>query len=146
MLQMKTKTFWALACLVGSALVAACGGGGGTGGSGSGSGGSTSSSTGGGGMVNGCDPSTTMLTTGDATITFPTTAAPAQYSPNCVKIKAGSKVTWNGDFSMHPLTGSAPIMDTMTGMSASFTFPTAGTFAFNCQFHPSIMLGAVIVE
>jgi plastocyanin len=138
---MMKKTMFAVACLAGAAVVAACGGGG-TGGSGSGSGGST----GAGGMVNGCDPGATMLTTGDATITFPTTAAPMQYSPACVKIKAGSKVTWNGDFSMHPLTGSAPIMDTMSGMSASFTFPTAGTFAFNCQFHATIMLGAVIVE
>jgi plastocyanin len=140
------RTLFAVACVAGVAFAAACGGGGGTGGSGSGNGGAKGTSTGSGGMVNGCDPGTTMLTTGDATITFPTTAAPMQYSPNCVKIKAGSKVTWNGDFTMHPLTGTSPIMDTMIGMSASFTFPSAGTFAFNCQFHPTIMLGAVIVE
>jgi plastocyanin len=120
-------------CFVGVGFLAACGGGSGTGGS---------------AAVNGCDPSTTMLTTGDATITFPTSAAPQQYMPNCVKIKTGSVVTWNGDFSMHPLApdGSGPIMAIGTTMSADFTFPTAGTFGFHCKFHPSIMNGAIFVE
>ena len=37
--------------------------------------------------------------------------------------------------------------DTATGMSASFTFPTAGTFGFFCEFHfGSGMKGAVFVE
>jgi plastocyanin len=150
--------------MLGAAGVTACGAGGGSGGSTA----TTSSSTGehgptssaatsstsgasssSGGLVNGCDPNATTLTTGNATMSFPTTAAPMQYAPNCVKIKAGSMVTWNGDFSMHPLapegTGN-PIMATSTGMTASFTFTTAGTYGFHCMFHPTVMNGAIIVQ
>jgi plastocyanin len=114
--------------------------------------GSTSSSSSSGtssGTVNGCDPTATTATAGNATITFPTGAAPGQYSPACVRIKAGSMVTWNGAFNYHPLTPDdavSPIVYTTTGTTATFTFPSAGAFAYHCDIHPSAMQGAVFVD
>jgi plastocyanin len=102
-----------------------------------------------GGMVNGCDPAATTETTGDATITFTTGTAPMQYAPACVKIKAGSKVTWNGAFNFHPLTpddATSPIVYQNTGTTATFTFPSTGAFGYHCDVHPSAMLGAVFVD
>ena len=101
--------------------------------------------------VNGCDPATAEDHTADSnvTITFPTGAAPAQYSPACIKISANATVTFSGGFSHHPLqpdgTGN-PITATNTGTSAQFTFANAGSYGFHCQFHPSVMLGAVYVQ
>ncbi|HEY1954319.1 MAG TPA: plastocyanin/azurin family copper-binding protein [Polyangiaceae bacterium] len=99
--------------------------------------------------VNGCTTFTDM-TTGTATITGPTGVAPAQYAPNCVHVKVGQSVTWNSDFGNHPLAPSGgdtptPIVATATGTTVSYTFSSAGTFGFHCNFHPTIMFGAVQV-
>jgi plastocyanin len=110
---------------------------------------STTTGTGGAsGVVNGCDPSSTTVSAGDVSISFPTTAAPAQYAPACVKVHEGSMVTWTGSFADHPLTPDGtgnPIMSTSTGTTVSFTFSAAGSFGFHCAAHPSSMLGAVFV-
>lgn len=99
-------------------------------------------------IVNGC---TTFsdLTAGGGTINFPTQAAPAQYQPNCARIKAGQTLTWSGSFTSHPLTPSggdspSPIQATATGANKSFTFPNTGTFGFACGIHAS-MSGAIEV-
>ena len=58
----------------------------------------------------------------------------AQLAKACARIKAGTTVTFMGDFSFHPLAGgdpgtvgmpdtSSPITVTTTGMSKSFTLP-----------------------
>jgi plastocyanin len=56
-----------------------------------------------------------------------------------VTIKAGQSVTFAGAFDSHPLNpdcgSSNPIQGTTTGTSASFTFPAAGTYGFNCNIH-----------
>src|SRR5262245_35991043 len=64
---------------------------------------SASASSGGGATVNGCDAATAMdMTTQTAvTIAFPSTA----YNPKCVRVKTGTTVTWQGDFTIHPLVG-----------------------------------------
>ncbi|HSQ61685.1 MAG TPA: plastocyanin/azurin family copper-binding protein, partial [Polyangiaceae bacterium] len=98
--------------------------------------------------VNGC-VNFTDFTADGGTITFPTGAAPAQYSPNCVAIKVHQSVTWTGSFTSHPLVpkgGSTPtpITATSTGTTATFTFDNAGTYGYGCQIHPS-MQGAVEV-
>ena len=101
-------------------------------------------------VVNGCSAFTDM-TAGGATIDGPGNAVPAQYSPNCVHIKAGQSVTWNVDLSAHPLGASggttpSPIQTTASGTSVTVTFPGAGTFGFHCLAHPTIMFGAVFVS
>jgi plastocyanin len=134
------------------------GGSSGTGGSSSGTGGSTGST-----MINGCDSATAEDHTSDTNVdvTFPNTQSEQDaptYKPACVKIKAGSTVTFKGDFTAHPLTGgehkglmaeedtSSPIKNG-TGMSTTITFSTAGTFPYYCGYHYlANMEGAVFVE
>ena len=105
--------------------------------------------------VNGCGP--TEFAASDHTaasdpraITFATTPSPVQFSPSCMRIKAGQTVTWSGDFSDHPFepmpaVPDDPIMDVTSGTTTSVTFPAAGTFGFDCAMHPSIMHGAIEV-
>lgn len=136
---------FSLAAFVGLALLAteACTSSSGSGGAGGGTGGGGAAAT-----LNGCDEATTTVSPGDVGISFPMTAAPAQYSPACVKIHKGAKVTWNGAFSSHPLTPEGtgnPIFATSAGTTASFTFANEGAFGYHCSFHPTSMLGAVFV-
>jgi plastocyanin len=89
-----------------------------------------------------CSVESSYTTTG-TTVTFPAAALDFNYSPKCLKVTAGSSVTFSGDFAAHPLDPSEtrgtmtgnPIMLTNTGTSSSFTFPTAGFYAYYCQFH-----------
>jgi len=99
--------------------------------------------------VNGCT-SYADMTAGGATIDGPMDFNPAQFSPNCVQIKAGQSVTWNVDFAAHPLAASggdspSPIATTSSGTTVTFTFPNAGAFGYHCLAHPTIMFGAVDV-
>jgi plastocyanin len=90
---------------------------------------------------------------GGADISFPTTAAPAQYVNHCVKAKVGSNITFAGSFASHPLVPAGG--DTPTpipsqsadadGGAVSFAVPNKGTYGFQCGFHPSIMFGAIQV-
>jgi plastocyanin len=81
------------------------------------------------------------------------------YNPTCLKVPAGTTVTFLGDFGNHPLAPSAargtltgnPIVVTSAGSTASFTFPAAGFWAFYCMVHGSdpdgdLMSGVVWVE
>ena len=103
--------------------------------------------------VNGCTVFTdfTAADAGQATITGPGPAAlPAQYAPNCIKIKVGKSVTWNSGFVSHPLGPSggdtpSPIVSTGTGTTVTFAFPNAGTYGYACGFHSLSMFGAVQV-
>ena len=102
--------------------------------------------------INGCTTFTDMTADGGV-ITGPSGAAPSQYSPNCVQIKVGQSVTWNSDFTNHPLVPTSgvgtqpnPITATSTGTTVTITFPAAGTFAYNCGIHNTTMLGAVEVK
>jgi plastocyanin len=117
---------------------------------------STGTGTGGSGSVNNCTEATAEDHTTDSTVTITFDNGNLTYKPACIKIKTGTMVTWSGDFSSHPLTPGingvedttgTPIMATMTGMSASFTFPNAGTFPYYCAVHFSFgMEGAVFVQ
>jgi plastocyanin len=106
----------------------------------------------GGGGPTGPDPSfmavapcstEAMYTTTGTTVAFPAGPTDFNYSPKCLKVTAGSSVTFSGDFAAHPLdpselrgtTAGNPIMLTNTGTSSSFTFPSAGFYAYYCQFH-----------
>ncbi len=71
------------------------------------------------------------------------------YSPKCLKVSAGTSVTFAGDFFSHPLEPSAlrgtltgnPITSTSAvpdgGTTKTFAFPTPGFYAYFCQFHDS---------
>lgn len=81
------------------------------------------------------------------------------YSPPCIKVAAGAQVSFNGDFTFHPLRGgtvvngvttldpNSPITSTDTGMAATFTMATVGDFGFYCNFHAIFgMAGAIFVQ
>ncbi|MBP9113299.1 MAG: hypothetical protein KBF88_10860 [Polyangiaceae bacterium] len=100
--------------------------------------------------LNGCTSATYLdKTASPATIKWDTTDG---IPPNtCIRIKAGSKVTWNGDLGIHPLklkdgTFPSPIPTTpiTTGTTKEITFPDVGIFGFVCENHSS-MVGAIHV-
>jgi plastocyanin len=121
-------------------------------------------STGGFMTVNGCTMGmyTDQSGSGTPTVDFPgTITGEYHYVPNCTHISPGQTVTFNGAFGSHPLnpgvapsvTGSDPsstpnpIILTNTGTTATFTFPTAGTYGMYCGFHQGFgMYGAIRVQ
>jgi plastocyanin len=86
-------------------------------------------------------------------ISFPANGAPAQYTNRCAKVKVGSTVTFAGSFTSHPLEPKdgdkpTPIPSQSTDTDAgaiSFKVTAKGTFGYQCNFHPSIMFGAIQV-
>jgi plastocyanin len=72
------------------------------------------------------------------------------FSPNPIRITAGSSVTWtNATAPTHTATSDTGAWTTGNiapgGTSAAVAFPTAGTFPYHCAIHPS-MTGTVIVS
>jgi plastocyanin len=117
-------------------------------------------------QLNGCDPTTaTDLTAMSAvSIDFGGTFGLA-YSPKCIKVSAGTKVTFNGSFSTHPLkagvvqsgaevpdaAGTTPLPTATTGLNtgttATFTMSSAGSFGYYCIPHGTFgMNGAIFVQ
>jgi plastocyanin len=74
----------------------------------------------------------------------------------CIRVSAGTVVTWDGNFTAHPLAGgispmtdeSSPITeegaDSGTG-SASVTFDSEGTYPYFCGIHINTMQGVIYV-
>src|SRR3989344_5298787 len=66
-----------------------------------------------------------------------------------LKIKSGDTIVWtNSDTAPHTVSGNngGPNSNTLNANQIySFTFTNAGTFNYQCNFHPS-MKGAIIVE
>jgi plastocyanin len=76
----------------------------------------------------------------------------APYVPNCMKIKVGQTVTWQGNLDRHPLMpreNSAepnPIPTSNPGdTTISATFPCPGFYNFSCSKHQDSMLGTIWV-
>jgi len=112
---------------------------------------------------NGCDPASPEDHTGDTAdveVDFGASAGNQNvYTPACVKIKAGQKLVYKGNFVAHYLTGgtaskdgetpdgSSPIPKTESGTEVTVAFPAAGTFPYYCQQHGTLgMKGAVFAE
>ncbi len=72
-------------------------------------------------------------------------------TPKCMKIAVGQRVTFNGDFTQHPLVekgGSTPnpfASPKGTGGTRTVDFGPAGTFGYECSIHTSIT-GAILVQ
>ena len=74
-----------------------------------------------------------------------------QYSPKQVTISPGDSVTWQGDFTMHPLVSDEGLWQTVnSGATFTHTFDTPGTYHFHCFIHGGAggvgMSGTVVVE
>jgi plastocyanin len=63
------------------------------------------------------------------------------YSPNALEVKVGDVITWQGDFSMHPLhfevvpDGATKPADVTSGDAFSYTVEVAGQYGYYCIFH-----------
>jgi plastocyanin len=98
--------------------------------------------------VNGCS-SYVDLRSSTATIAFGG-ANGAAYVPGCIEVSVGQEVTFQGDFSVHPLSQTCGPVDqiphTGGGSSLAVTFTTPGTYGFWCDVHHgSGMEGAIEV-
>lgn len=114
--------------------------------------------------VNGCDPGTALDLTAQSAVSVAFGGAVGMaYSPRCLRVKAGTQVTFNGNFTFHPLlaglvqgavltpaaAGTTPLPTTAqsTGTSATFTLTPAGEYGFYCAVHATLgMSGAIFVE
>lgn len=72
------------------------------------------------------------------------------YVPARITIKAGTKITWtNTDTANHTVSADSASMPAISnldkGQSAGATFSKPGTYAYHCDYHPS-MHGTVIVK
>jgi len=71
------------------------------------------------------------------------------FAPSTTTIKVGDTVTWtNRDAISHTSTSDTATWDTgviTTGVSRSFTFMSAGTFAYHCSIH-TFMHGTIVVQ
>jgi plastocyanin len=71
------------------------------------------------------------------------------FVPNALDIRVGTTVTWtNTDSVSHTSTSNGGGWDSGLigpGRGFSFTYPTAGTFAYHCAIHPG-MVGVVVVR
>ena len=70
-----------------------------------------------------------------------------KFEPAAITVKAGSTVTWtNDDNFTHSvrIEGGTPMV-MKPGEKATFTFDKAGTFKYDCSFHPLDMKGTVVV-
>jgi plastocyanin len=124
---------------------------------------STTTTPGGGGgtttttlpMVNGCDQATDLRHQATVEVHFQSYS----YDPACFIVSPGTTVTFDGDFTFHPLRGgvvadgvqtpdpASPFEPgTSTGTSKSFVLSEAGTRPFYCEAHGVIgMSGAAYV-
>ena len=72
------------------------------------------------------------------------------FSPANISVKAGTTVTWtNHDNFTHSVripAQNGKVVGTMhPGQSVTFTFSSAGTYKYDCSFHPQNMKGTVVV-
>lgn len=90
---------------------------------------------------------------GALVVTFLDAANPKQYDSHCATVKVGASVTFSGSFRQHPLQaagGDAPnpipyTAEDQPGGELVVVMPTAGTFGYECAFHPVQMFGAIRV-
>jgi plastocyanin len=107
-------------------------------------------------MLCGCTEATATDLTGQTAVTI--TFAPYAYSTPCIRVSAGTAVSWSGNFSAHPLVAFSslgtlpnPIPSTSSGTTASVTLSANGGFGYRCGFHGAEaeaaggMCGAVFV-
>jgi plastocyanin len=106
-------------------------------------------------LVNGCSLATAQDLTGLGTTTITFTSF--TYAPKCVRVSAGTSVTFSGSFASHPLLGgvvagstvtpatSGPFVPaTSTGTSQTFVMSSAGTFPYYCVPHATIGMNGVV--
>ena len=122
--------------------------GGGGGGTGDGGGGGDAA-------VHGCTYETATDMTGNAEVSAAATGEWIIGYNACIKVDSGTKVTWTGNFTTHPLNGGvSPTEDTASAISndatgdgvVEVTFDSAGEHPFFCGVHVGTMTGVIYVD
>lgn len=71
------------------------------------------------------------------------------FSPSSLNVKAGTTVVWtNNDSMAHTVTADDKSFSSgnlSKGQTYSYTFTTAGTYAYHCALHPG-MTGTIVVQ
>jgi plastocyanin len=91
----------------------------------------------------------------------PNDALPVQFTPQCMRVKVGQTITWQGDLAAHPISYVVTAASGVQVADASSLFVVGlpdgspnqntgtmgqpGTIAFKCDNHPTVMFGAVQV-
>ena len=98
----------------------------------------------------------TVLLTGSLVLALPAWAASVsaveyRFSPPALTISVGQSVTWtNAGKVPHTTTSDGNLWDSGAlnpGQSFTFTFRSAGTFSYHCQFHRALgMVGVIVVR
>jgi plastocyanin len=66
-----------------------------------------------------------------------------QYTPSQLSVQVGDVITWEGNFSAHPLqfdevpAGATMPQNVTSGTTFSYTVEVAGSYAYHCMFHGS---------
>jgi plastocyanin len=72
------------------------------------------------------------------------------FRPTDIVVKTGTTVTWknsdNFTHNVHLIDGDRTVGTMKPGESVSFAFVTAGTYRYECTFHPQNMRGTVTVR
>jgi plastocyanin len=72
------------------------------------------------------------------------------FDPAEIEVKVGTTITWtNNDSAPHTVTGNDRSFDSgrmEQGQTFSFTFDTAGTFEYFCEYHPGMTAVVVVTE
>jgi len=69
------------------------------------------------------------------------------FKPDAVTVKAGTTVTWTNHGRTHTVTADAGSFDSghiSSGGTFSMTFKKAGTYAYHCSIHPSMVAQVVV--
>ncbi|MGE5594600.1 MAG: plastocyanin/azurin family copper-binding protein [Hyphomicrobiales bacterium] len=80
------------------------------------------------------------------TVTSQRSGSDWYWSPSSVTVTPGSTVTWTWSGTHNVVVQGLLNSDIGADASASFTFGSAGTYAFYCALHPTTMAGTVIVQ
>lgn len=93
----------------------------------------------------GAPPAPTMSPQQEANVTI----QDFSFSPASITVHVGQTVTWkNNGPSPHTVTSNTGAWDSGTlnaGATFSQTFSTAGTFAYHCSIHPTMMATVVVM-
>ena len=91
----------------------------------------------------------TTATGAQGTSTLSVTIANLAFSPATLTAKPGTKVTWtNNDSVIHTVTSDTGVFNSgniAPGSTFSYTFNSAGSYAYHCTIHPN-MKGTILVQ
>jgi len=100
-------------------------------------------------QVHGCTLETATDRRGEAQVQFTWTNPHS----SCIIVSPGTKVTWVGNFTMHPLAGGvSPTTDAGNPISSaaanqgSVTLNALGDYPYFCEIHVNLMRGVVYVR